>query len=258
MQEFIDIILPTTITDSEGFSVNRDEILASIRAYKEERHGSTRWLNMASFSDATVLFKFRKIPDLEITTKMIIVCSSGRYNITSVENVKGKNMYVEVYAKEVKASGGWFDTAKATIKMPEEFLLKLSKLGNKTDEIISDALEVGGKIVLSEVKSNLKSIIGKNTKYKSKSTGKLISSLGLSPIKLDKNNNYNVKVGFSEPHDKNTSNAMIANIIEYGKSGQPPKPFLKPAKQKSRKPCINAMKAKIESEIQKIWAFYLN
>ena len=50
--------------------------------------------------------------------------------------------------------------------MPEEFLLKLSKLGNKTDEIISDALEVGGKIVLSEVKSNLKSVIGKNTKYK--------------------------------------------------------------------------------------------
>lgn len=105
MQEFIDIILPTTITDSEGFSVNRDEILASIRAYKEERHGSTRWLNMASFSDATVLFKFRKIPDLEITTKMIIVCSSGRYNITSVENIKGKNMYIEVYAKEVKPSG---------------------------------------------------------------------------------------------------------------------------------------------------------
>ena len=92
-------------TDSEGFSVNHDEILASLRAYKEERHGSTRWANMASFSDATVLFKFRKIPDLEITTKMVIVCSSGRYNVISVENVKGKNMYVEVYSKEIKPSG---------------------------------------------------------------------------------------------------------------------------------------------------------
>lgn len=60
---------------------------------------------MASFSDATVLFKFRKIPDLEITTKMVIVCSSGRYNVISVENVKGKNMYVEVYSKEIKPSG---------------------------------------------------------------------------------------------------------------------------------------------------------
>ncbi len=60
---------------------------------------------MASFSDATVLFKFRKIPDLEITTKMVIVCSSGRYSVTSCRKCKGKNMYVEVYAKEVKASG---------------------------------------------------------------------------------------------------------------------------------------------------------
>ena len=60
---------------------------------------------MASFSDATVLFRFRKIPDLEITTKMVVVCSSGRYNVISVENVKGKNMYAEVYAKEVKPSG---------------------------------------------------------------------------------------------------------------------------------------------------------
>lgn len=142
--------------------------------------------------------------------------------------------------------------AKATIKMPEEFLLKLSNLGNKTDEIISNALEAGVKIVLSEVKSNLKSTIGKNTKYQSKSTGKLVSSLGLSPAKLDRNNNYNVKVGFSEPHDGKTSNAMIANIIEYGKSGQPPKPFLKPAKRKSRNACIKAMKLKIESEIEKI------
>ena len=142
--------------------------------------------------------------------------------------------------------------AKATIKMPEEFILKLSKLGNKTDEIISDALEAGGKVVLSQVKLNLSAVIGKGTKYKSRSKGKLLSSLGLSPVKLDKNNNYNVKVGFSEPHDSKATNAMLANIIEYGKSGQPPKPFLRPAKRKSRDACIEAMKAKIESETQKI------
>lgn len=142
--------------------------------------------------------------------------------------------------------------ARATIKMPEEFILKLSRLGNKTDEIISDALEAGGKVVLSQVRSNLSAVIGKGTKYKSRSKGKLLSSLGLSPAKLDKNNNYNVKVGFSEPHDSKATNAMLANILEYGKSEQPPKPFLRPAKRKSRDACIEAMKAKIESEIQKI------
>jgi hypothetical protein len=44
-----------------------------------------------------------------------------------------------------------------------------------------------------------------------------------------------VKIGFKEPRRNGESNAKIANIIEYGKSGQPPKPFLKPARSASRK-----------------------
>ena len=60
--------------------------------------------NVGSPKSCSFLGK-RKIPDLEITTKMVIVCLSGRYNVISVENVKGKNMYVEVYSKEIKPSG---------------------------------------------------------------------------------------------------------------------------------------------------------
>jgi len=45
---------------------------------------------------------------------------------------------------------------------------------------------------------------------------------------------------------------MIAGVLEYGKSGQPPKPFLKPAKSASKKSCIEAMKAKLESEVNGI------
>jgi hypothetical protein len=45
---------------------------------------------------------------------------------------------------------------------------------------------------------------------------------------------------------------MLANIIEYGKQGQPPKPFLKPAKSASRTPAIEAMKRKLEEEINKL------
>ena len=36
--------------------------------------------------------------------------------------------------------------AKADVKMPDDFLLKLSKLGDKTDEIIPKVLESGGEI----------------------------------------------------------------------------------------------------------------
>ncbi|MFU1594955.1 hypothetical protein PJ261_03135 [Streptococcus dysgalactiae] len=41
----------------------------------------------------------------------------------------------------------------------------------------------------------------------------------------------------------------IANILEYGRHGQTPKPFLKPAKSQSRKACIETMKEKFESEV---------
>jgi hypothetical protein len=61
-----------------------------------------------------------------------------------------------------------------------------------------------------------------------------------------------VKVGFDEPRKDGESNAKIANILEYGKSGQPPKPFLKPAKTASRNACIEAMKKKLDEEINKL------
>jgi hypothetical protein len=144
------------------------------------------------------------------------------------------------------------DMAKANIKMPEEFLLKVSRLADQTDVILPKVLEVGGSVVLDKVKGNLSDVVGKNTKYPSRSTGELLSSLGLSDAKQDREGNFNVKVGFSEPRSDGESNAKIATIIEYGKHGQPAKPFLKPARTASRKPCMNAMIAKLEEEIDKV------
>ena len=45
------------------------------------------------------------------------------------------------------------------------------------------------------------------------------------------------------------SNAMLANVLEYGKHGQPPRPILKPAKAASRKPCVEAMEAAMKKEL---------
>lgn len=142
--------------------------------------------------------------------------------------------------------------AKAAVKMPEDFLLKLSRLGEKTDEITARVLEAGGAVSLEKVKANLQAVIGSGTKEPSESTGELLSSLGLSEVRQDKDGDLNIKVGFSEPRSDGKSNAMIASVLEYGKSGQPPKPFLQPAKTASRKPCIEAMKAKLESELESL------
>jgi hypothetical protein len=138
--------------------------------------------------------------------------------------------------------------------MPEDFLDKCSRLESSRleDDIIPKVLAVGGEIVLAKTRSNLQSVIGKNLKYKSRSTGELVSALGVSPARLDKKGNYNVKIGFDEPRRGGVSNALIANTLEYGKHGQPPKPFLKPARSASRTPAIEAMKQKLEDEINKL------
>jgi len=141
--------------------------------------------------------------------------------------------------------------AKADIKLPEEFLLKISKLEEKTDEIVPRVLEAGGKVMLNQTKNNLRTVIGK-TKYPSRTTGELVNALGVSGARMDREGNYNVKVGFSEPRRDGESNAKIANIIEYGKHGQPAKPFLKPAKSSAKDACIETMKSKLEEELNQI------
>ena len=106
MNTFIDIVETRKVKDSEGFISTEDVVLASVRAYREGRHGSERWANLAAFSEATDLFRFRVIPGLSLTTSMFLVCEDGRFDITSVEDVKGRGMYIEVLAKKVVSSVG--------------------------------------------------------------------------------------------------------------------------------------------------------
>ena len=46
--------------------------------------------------------------------------------------------------------------------------------------------------------------------------------------------------------------AKLANILEYGKHGQPAKPFLKPVKTASRQECIDAMTKALNEEVEKL------
>ena len=142
--------------------------------------------------------------------------------------------------------------AKAEVKLPEELLNKLSRLGQDTDAVAEKVLQAGGKVVLDKVRDNLESVIGSDTKRKSRSTGELLSSLGLSPVLVNRNGNHDFKIGFAEPRSDGESNAKIANILEYGKSGQPPKPFLQPARSASKKECMRVMEEALKEEIEKL------
>lgn len=104
MNTLIDIIKSKSIKDDEGFTKKSDEAIASVRAYKEERHGSRKWANMAAYSKANAIFQFRKIPGVDLLPGHIIICDTGRYTVISVENIF--NFYIEVAAEKVEAIKG--------------------------------------------------------------------------------------------------------------------------------------------------------
>ena len=93
--------------------------------------------------------------------------------------------------------------AKVTVRLPDEALLKLSRLGEQTDQIAERVLEAGAEVVVAKVRSNLESVIGKNIKGDSRSTGQLVSALGVSPVKVNRDGNHDIKIGFSENSKRN-------------------------------------------------------
>lgn len=142
--------------------------------------------------------------------------------------------------------------AEVTVKLPNEFLRKLTKLGTQTDAICEKMLKAGAEVVEDKIRSNLRTVIGSDTQRASRSTGELLASLGTTGVKQDYDGVLNVKVGFAEPRSDGGVNAKIANIIEYGKHGQPPKPFLKPAKTATRSACADAMRQVFDEEVGKL------
>ena len=105
MNALISIAREVVTKDAEGFGTKSDQVLASSFAYREGRHGSQKWVNRAAFSEATDLFRFRVIPGLTVTTANVILSGDDRFEITSVEDVKGRGMYLEVLARKVTPDG---------------------------------------------------------------------------------------------------------------------------------------------------------
>jgi hypothetical protein len=95
MNSFIDIISTAPSKDSEGFAVKSDIVLASVRAHKEERRGTEKWANMAAFSEATALFRFRAIPGVTVSESLTIICECKRYCIIDAQYGRGHGMYIE-------------------------------------------------------------------------------------------------------------------------------------------------------------------
>ena len=107
MNTFIDIITTAPVKDAEGFVTHGDTVLAGVRAFKEVRNTSAKWeriIGNAAFYGVSAMFRFRKIPDVDVDTTLFISDADGRYNIVSAEDVHGRGLYVEVLAEKTEGS----------------------------------------------------------------------------------------------------------------------------------------------------------
>ncbi|MGI6786540.1 MAG: head-tail adaptor protein [Gleimia sp.] len=102
MRETIDLIAPVTMRDKAGFTTTSDQIIATVRAYRETRHASAARVNRAAYTKATVLFRIRAIPGLKVTEAMEIATHDGRYVIDTVETI---GRYIEILAHHSAPEG---------------------------------------------------------------------------------------------------------------------------------------------------------
>lgn len=97
----IDIISTEPVKDEDGFVSHGDTVIASVRAYFEQKNSTEKWRNMSQSGEVNALFRFRCIPGVNLNTRHVIICDGKRYNIYSVENIRNRGMYLEILAQSV-------------------------------------------------------------------------------------------------------------------------------------------------------------
>lgn len=142
--------------------------------------------------------------------------------------------------------------AKMSVKMPDDFTMRLSALGEKTDEIVGKVLQAGGEEIRKGVKSAVSGVIGKDTKREYTSTGQLERSVGVTRTWCDRDGNQNIRITFFGTRADGTKNALIAGVLEYGKSNQKARPFIKKAKLMTQEKCMQAMEQTLNEEVSKL------
>lgn len=152
--------------------------------------------------------------------------------------------------------------AKMTFKAGDDFALKLSSLAAGSEGIAKKAVYAGAAIVTDEVRHRLVENIKDPESaarsglelFKNKhndTTGDLVTSLGITPIKKSKDGYWNAKIGFDGYDSKGVPNQLKARVMESGSSTIKKRPFVRPAVSATKKAAQAAMGQVVDEEIQK-------
>lgn len=142
--------------------------------------------------------------------------------------------------------------ARVQIRLPNAFIDSLNAASSVLEASADEVLGAGAAVVEPRMRSNLAAAIGSNTKKPSHSTGQLLGALGTTSVKANSRGDHNIKVGFAENRRDGRSNALIANVLEHGRSNQPARPFLAPTRSQTRRGAIQAMKQALAARIGQV------
>ena len=142
--------------------------------------------------------------------------------------------------------------ARVHIRLPNAFIDSLNAASSVLEASADEVLGAGAAVVEPRMRSNLAAAIGSNTKKPSHSTGQLLGALGTTSVKTNSRGDHNIKVGFAENRRDGRSNALIANVLEHGRSNQPARPFLAPTRSQTRRGAIQAMKQALAARIGQV------
>lgn len=141
--------------------------------------------------------------------------------------------------------------AKAQITLPTAFIDSLDAASALLDAAAGDVLNAGAGVVEPRLRANLTAAIGQGA-APSRSTGQLLGALGTTAVRVNSKGEHNVKIGFAENRRDGRSNALIANVLEHGRSNQPARPFLAPTRSQTRRPATEAMKQALAARMNQV------
>ncbi|RKX02304.1 HK97 gp10 family phage protein [Corynebacterium diphtheriae] len=142
--------------------------------------------------------------------------------------------------------------ARVQIRLPNSYIDALEATSRLLDSTADEVLTAGANVVEPRMRANLASAIGRATTMPSRSTGQLLGALGVTSVKVNSRGDHNVKVGFADNRRDDRSNALIANVLEHGRSNQPARPFLAPTRSQTRRGAVEAMKTVLKAKLDGI------
>lgn len=141
--------------------------------------------------------------------------------------------------------------AKAQITLPTAFIDSLDAASALLDAAADEVFNAGAGVVEPRLRTNLAGAIGQGA-TPSRSTGQLLGALGTTAVRVNSRGEQNVKVGFAENRRDGRSHALIANVLEHGRSNQPARPFLAPTRSQTKRSAVDAMKTVLKAKLDGI------